>query len=511
MMISQFEIFFIIAFLASFTMFALAIHVSRFRNLPGVSVFMFLLILIGIWTLSIGIGYLSTTETISYFWSVIRMIAVFLVPVFWLIFSLQYCQIEFTRPKQLFFYLLIIPAISLIMMLTNQAHHLFLKEIVYVHQGRFLIDEVWVTGQWFYVHAFYSYSLILISDYILLKEAAIRAKKYQQQAFFLLVGALFPLLTNILFTFHLIPGLKVNYDPLGFVVTGIFFAFGLFRYKLFDINPLAIKILMQNIGDLILVVDDKNRIVEINPAASEHLKIQNDQVIGQELSTCLNNFSFPLCETSRQEYCPDKLSEKCYEAQVSPIYDRKQLLGHVIIMRDISERKLMLDKLSQLAITDPLTNLYNRRHFLSLAEKEIERSHRYGHPFSVCFLDLDGFKKVNDRYGHEKGDQVLVEITKLIKYSFRTTDLLARYGGDEFIVMMLETDPADAESIAKRIQERFIPLSNELGIELTPLTVSIGMMHFDPEINLNIKQLINRADQLMYQAKQMGENCLCVA
>jgi len=77
--------------------------------------------------------------------------------------------------------------------------------------------------------------------------------------------------------------------------------------------------------------------------------------------------------------------------------------------------------------------------------------------------------------------------------------------------MMLETDPADAESIAKRIQERFIPLSNELGIELTPLTVSIGMMHFDPEINLNIKQLINRADQLMYQAKQMGENCLCVA
>lgn len=510
-MSTQYEIFFIISFLAACLMLGLAAYVSRFRTIQSVGVFTLLLVSIGIWTGSIGVGYIAKTESISFIWSTVRMSAVFAVPVLWLIFTLQYCQYEAGKSRRFILYLSIIPVISFIMMITNSFHMLFLKEIVYVQHGEFLIDELWITGPWFYVHAFYSYTLILIADFLLVKEASIRARAYQQQAFFLVFGAIFPLFVNILFTFHLIPILKVNYDPFGFIITGIFFAFGVFQFKLFDINPLAKNILMQNIEDLILVVDEKNRIVEVNPAASMKLKIEKDQVIGIDFSSCLPDFHFPFGETSKHEYCPPVDLKTCYEAQVSPIFDRKLILGHVIIMRDISERKILLDKLSQLAITDPLTNLYNRRHFLSLAEKEIERSQRYGHPFSVCFLDLDGFKKVNDQYGHEKGDLVLTEISKLIRYSFRATDLIARYGGDEFIVMMLETDPPEAEEIARRIQQRFIPLSLELGIELTPLTVSIGMMHFDPEINLNIKQLINRADQLMYQAKQMGENCLCVA
>lgn len=508
---TQYEIFFIISFLAAIIMFGLAAYVSRFRSISSVGIFTFLLAAIGVWTLSIGIGYISKTVSMSYLWSIIRMSAVFVVPVLWLIFSLQYCQIDAGRSKRLMIFLFIIPAISLLLMMTNQFHFLFLKEIVYVQHGDFLIDELWITGPWFYVHTFYSYCLILIADFLLIKEATKRARAYQQQAFFLVFGAIFPLFVNILFTFHLIPILKVNYDPFGFIITGVFFAYGVFQFKLFDINPLAKNILMQNIDDPILVIDDKSRIVEVNPAASLKLNIEKDHVVGKEFSNCLPDFQFIFGQTSRHEYCPHGDPKTCYEAQVSPIFDRKQILGHVIIMRDISERKIMLDKLSQLAITDPLTNLHNRRHFLSLAEKEIERSQRYGHPFSVCFLDLDGFKKVNDQYGHEKGDFVLTEIAKLIRYSFRATDLIARFGGDEFIVMMLETDPPEAEEIARRIQQRFIPLSLELGIELTPLTVSIGMMHFDPEINLNIKQLINRADQLMYKAKQMGENCLCVA
>jgi diguanylate cyclase (GGDEF)-like protein len=509
-MIAQYEIFFLIALLASIVMFSLAIYLSRFRNIQSVSTFMILLTLIGIWALSIDLGYLSDTVSESYFWSTIRMTAVFAVPVFWLMFSRQYCQYENKHEGELLFALLIIPAMSFVMMITNDSHHLFLKEIIYVQRGKFLIDETWVTGKWFYLHAVYSYSLILIADTILVKEAIKRAHTYRKQAVFLIIGALFPLIVNILFTFHVIPFLKIDYDPLGFVLTGICFAFGIFQFKLFDINPLAKKILMQNIDDPILVINEKNKIVEINPAAVQQLKIEKNSAIGQELSLYLSRFEYPFGETSRHEYYPDKASGKCYEAQVSPIYDRKLLLGHVIIMRDISERKALLEQLSLLAISDPLTNLYNCRHFLSLAEKEIDRSQRYGHPFSVCFLDLDGFKKVNDHYGHEKGDQVLVEIANLLRVSFRTTDLISRYGGDEFVVMMLETIPEDAELIARRIQEGLISFGNSLGVEETPLTVSIGMMHFDPLLNLNIRQLIHRADQLMYQAKSMGENCMCV-
>ena len=126
------------------------------------------------------------------------MSAVFAVPVFWLIFTLQYGQFEAGKSRQIIAFFIDHSGYFLIMMITNSFHMLFLKEIVYVQYGEFLIDELWITGPWFYVHTFYSYCLILIADFLLIKEASKRARAYQQQAFFLVFGAVFPLFVNII-------------------------------------------------------------------------------------------------------------------------------------------------------------------------------------------------------------------------------------------------------------------------------------------------------------------------
>lgn len=507
-MVIQYQILFIVALAAALVMFLLAGYVARFRKIAYARYFIGLLVAIGLWTGAIAIGLLAKTEAESFMWSVIRMTPVFFVPVLWFFFSLQFSQNKLGDHFILFLVFSIIPAVSFILMATNSYHNLFLKGIQYVQHGNFLVDETWVFATWFFVHLIYSYGLILMADAILLRKAFQQAHLYRKQAILLIAGTLLPLLINISYTLRLIPAIKVNYDPLSFVLAGLIFTFAIFRFKLFDISPIAKNLLLENMEDIMLVVDAQLRLVDFNPAAWKLIKGERTGLIGNKLADLLENFDFEQGVNTRLEYFPKLLLTHCFEAQISPIYSRNILLGHIILMRDISERKQLEERLNQLAMTDPLTGLFNRRHFLYLAEKEINRSRRYGHSYSVCFMDLDGFKRVNDRYGHLRGDEVLIAVTKIISSSFRKTDILSRYGGDEFVVMMVEISPQDAEMTAQRIQSKFKNLSLENQIYDTPLTVSIGMLHFTGHATLTVEELVHQADQLMYRAKELGENVL---
>ena len=438
-MFNQYTTFFILSFLSTAVMLGLAVYIFKFRFAKGAIIFSLLLFAIGVWTFSIGAGLLSKTESISYIWSIFRMVGVFVVPVLWLLFSLEFSDLEIWVNKTNILWLSIIPLISLILMITNQQHHLFLKDILYFQQGNFLIDETWLLGPWFWVHLIYSYSLILFGDYLLLREASRLSAKYRKQTAVLISGTLIPLIINIAFTFHLIPDLKVNYDPFGFVLAGIIFSFGLFQLRLFDIQPFARKQLIESMADLMLVIDLQHRIVDLNPAASRFFEMEMDAIIGRKLTDLTGILTFPIEKNSFLEFTPPGTTDVYFDVRISPIIRNNHLLGHLLVMRDISERKIFEKKLAQLAITDSLTGLFNRRHFLSLAAFELERARRYNLHFSLCFLDLDGFKKVNDKFNHAVGDELLVQITSLLKNSIRKVDILARYGGDEFVIMMPET------------------------------------------------------------------------
>jgi diguanylate cyclase (GGDEF)-like protein/PAS domain S-box-containing protein len=174
-------------------------------------------------------------------------------------------------------------------------------------------------------------------------------------------------------------------------------------------------------------------------------------------------------------------------------------------MSDITPQKRLEEKLRELAMQDELTGLYNRRHFLELAEAEITRVRRTGAPLSVAMLDIDHFKRVNDFFGHAAGDQVLRELARAMRESLRGSDVPARHGGEEFVVLLLDTPLDGAMAVTERLRERVG--GNEVALgqgRVARITVSAGVAELAPGERL--EALLERADEALYRAKASGRD-----
>lgn len=173
------------------------------------------------------------------------------------------------------------------------------------------------------------------------------------------------------------------------------------------------------------------------------------------------------------------------------------------------EQKELVKKLEKLAHTDSLTEVWNRRYLLNFAEQEIQRCHRYYRSLSVLMIDIDFFKKVNDSFGHSMGDDILVIMTQTVTKCLRNVDILGRFGGEEFVVLLPETELDAAKITAERIRENIENLKIPNGEEYISITVSIGVASYHFQ-DVNIDMLIQRADEALYQAKNQGRNRVVV-
>lgn len=169
------------------------------------------------------------------------------------------------------------------------------------------------------------------------------------------------------------------------------------------------------------------------------------------------------------------------------------------------ENAHLFERLQYLAITDMLTDIYNRRHFYKLAFEEYYRSKRYQHPLSLIMLDLDFFKGVNDTYGHTAGDIVLKKIAALCKNTIRAEDIIGRYGGEEFLILLPETTLDAAYKVAERLRKKVENLVVATSKGDVKLTVSGGVAGDDVE-TFNLIEMIELADQALYAAKKAGRN-----
>jgi diguanylate cyclase (GGDEF)-like protein len=170
----------------------------------------------------------------------------------------------------------------------------------------------------------------------------------------------------------------------------------------------------------------------------------------------------------------------------------------------------MLTKVAVLSVTDPLTGLYNRRHFEELLKSEFKKALRYKTPLSCMMIDIDHFKRVNDTYGHAAGDAVIKVVVQIIRENIRDVDTLCRWGGDEFIVLTPVTTKASVEQPARRILKC---MSDHIftGIGVNTMTVSIGIAEVSKRDIDTSDKLIHAADIAMYEAKQGGRNKICIA
>ena len=193
-----------------------------------------------------------------------------------------------------------------------------------------------------------------------------------------------------------------------------------------------------------------------------------------------------------------EIDEAMYELSISYVHDVNLIR---IYVRDITQRKRDEEAIYRLATTDSLTGIANRREFIAILVREIGQAKRYGTPMALAMYDIDYFKRVNDTFGHDVGDHVLQTITRLVKENIRVTDIVARWGGEEFMVLMPQSDIPSAGNTAEKLR---LAIAGHHFDKVNKLTVSFGVTAFESQDDLN--SLLKRVDDALYQAKERGRN-----
>lgn len=201
------------------------------------------------------------------------------------------------------------------------------------------------------------------------------------------------------------------------------------------------------------------------------------------------------------------------ELYTYPIYDENSQITHVIeYTRDITDkkraeeqRKRMIEELERISRTDSLTGLFNRRALLELLEYNLKRSHRYKTPLSVVLSDIDRFKSINDQYGHPTGDEIIKKVGRLIKDTLRASDLMGRYGGDEFLLILSDTALEGAMELSERIR-RVVEKTDFVINEDLVLRITISLGVIDCSDMTDVDEIIRLVDNALYASKKAGRN-----
>lgn len=285
--------------------------------------------------------------------------------------------------------------------------------------------------------------------------------------------------------------------------------------------------IVAHIDDGIVVVDHDSLILLFNGGAEKIFGYRAAEVLGQHLNTLIperfhvqheihvEEFSTDpqvirgMGERSRQLFGRRKNGEEFLVSITNIKVGAKDHPAYAAIVRDISENKKTEEELLRLASTDPLTGALNRREFTALAERDALRAQRYNRPLSILMFDLDHFKRLNDTYGHAAGDKALQRFTTICCNALRTVDIFGRWGGEEFVALLPETDSAGAANIAERLRKSVADNSFEFGGHKIGFTVSIGIAQYR-STETSVEGPLSRADQAVYDAKKAGRNRIAV-
>lgn len=181
---------------------------------------------------------------------------------------------------------------------------------------------------------------------------------------------------------------------------------------------------------------------------------------------------------------------------------RKGTSSNLILLaiEDITDRRLAEEKVRNMAITDALTGIYNRRGFIALAEQQIKTASRNKEQMRLFYIDVDSMKEINDKLGHVAGDQSLIETANVLRRTFRKSDIIARIGGDEFVILAIDVKGIDSQVFSERLRNNIDEL-NRKESRSYKLGLSWGAAAYDPETPTSLHQLMSEADQIMYTRK----------
>lgn len=652
-----------------------AIYSWKHREVNGASGMAILAAAVSAWSFFYALEFGAPTLPEKMIWSKLVYAGVLSIPPAWLIFTLQYSQRAKWLTTRKLVLLWLVPLATFVLVLTNDLHGLFWSQV-------WLAADLRVEhGALFWAWVAYGYACLAAGIAVMVWRYASSAGLFRRQTGVILLAGLVPWVINALYLAGLFPGLAFDPTPYGFTLSGLGIAWGLFRLRMLDILPVAHDAVFYSMSDGVLILDEQDRVIDMNPAAERIIRVKLEKVIGKPAGEVLREWSSVIrryqgvqvtqAEVSLGE--GDALHD--FELRTSPLTGwREQYRGRLLMLRDITKRKRVEDaereqrlvaetlrdtaaelsstldldevfdrillnlgrvaphnasnimliegdtcrvvrcrgyaemgtellvmglrfeyqhfdnlqtmaktgqpvlisntressgwksvpesswllsymgapilikgevigfigmdsavpgvftpahlerlrlfaeqsaiaienarlyrEMQELAVIDDVTGLYNRRKFFDLGQHEVEKAWSSDQPISAIIMDLDRFKSINDTYGHQVGDQALRAVASICRENLRNIDIVGRYGGDEFVILLLDCDAQTAGRIAGRlcqaIADTFLPTSRGS----LHLTASLGVATAQGD-QMTLQGLILNADQALMAAKQAGRN-----
>ncbi len=315
------------------------------RTALGAAIFFLLMLAVAEWSLSYILEIASVDLPAKIVWAKFEYLGIASAPVLWLAFALQYTGREKWLTRRSAAVLCVVPLITLLLAWTNEAH-LLIWERLDVHSDELLPVLRMTYGAWFGVHLVFSYGYMLVGTGLIISMLVRSANLYRWQAGILLVGALAPLASNALYLARLNPMHPLDPTPFAFAISGLACAWGLFRFRLLDVAPVARDAVVEGLSDGVIVLDTQNRVIDLNPAAQRIIDRQTSKVIGQPAAQVFGAWP-DFVERYRDTVAAQTemaiqngKTRRIYDARISPLSSRRgQSVGRLVVLRDITERK----------------------------------------------------------------------------------------------------------------------------------------------------------------------------
>lgn len=533
-MTTQWIIFASILILNTVVAIVVAIMLARRQPAPGLRSLTYMLCTLAIWNFGYAMITLVPSLEAKRFWLRFENIGILLLPVFWFLFTVQYTRNDrwlnnFTTPL-----LFIIPLTTLLFVWSDEWFHFYYASVQPVSEsiGPLVIERGW----WYPISVTYAYALLLSCVVLLILRALQYRNIYRRQMFALLGAALIPISVNLFYqmalSFGTNPMIRIDLTPVSFMISASLIAFGVFGLRIFDLVPIARYTVLEHIPEMVFVMDARDRVLDANTVAQKMLGKQLNEIIGKDPLDVFRHWPemvnrFLTTAGTREEIQIPGDPPRTLEMTVFELYNKFRVLnGRVIVAHDITEHKWLEDdlqyandslkvqlaeieelraKLQEQAIRDPLTNVYNRRYMAEFLDQELARASRDHYPVTVVIMDMDHFKKFNDNYGHRCGDMVLQAFAQFLVDHTRRSDVVCRYGGEEFVILMPHATLDDSYERVDLWRQDFSETAIDYDAMKFSATFSAGLATFPDHGNTG-DAILQAADKALYQSKNSGRN-----
>ncbi|MCE5329796.1 diguanylate cyclase [bacterium] len=509
----QYDLYGVVLLICFIISIILGILLLKRKFIPDYKIGSLMFFTHSIWVLSYSLQIASTELSLKILFNKFEYIGIVVLPTMFFFLILRYSGHAAWITKPRIFFLSIIPFATLVLTATNEFHKLVWtsQELVFINSKSFMINTY---GTWYWIWIAYVYFLFLISLLILIHQSINKFKVFKWQALIMAVVIFLPSITGILFVTKLLNIRHYDFTPLSFLASSAIFVYGTRKRKLGDIIPVYYESIVDNMLDCVIVIDKSGRILFVNKQAEIMFNKKENDLIGNNLFliypylkayfkyNVFNEYNeINNIKSGQAHIGKDELVN--FDIIINNYMNKRGInIGYIVMLRDISEKiaaenqiKRSEDDINYLSFHDKLTGLYNRAYF----EEELNRYDCERQlPLSFIICDVNGLKIVNDSFGYQEGDRLLIDVSIILKESCRKSDIVARWGGDEFAILLLGTTEETCLKIINRIFEK----CSKYNKSKIPLSLSAGYSTKSNKYE-DMKKIIIEAEDRMSKRKML--------